>query len=240
LRWTSGDEAKERQYDGSEHRIAKRLRDRLLADDSDPRRAVARVGALDFYASGTSELSFIVPRGSCRSIPPAQRTALEQRPHQETGGCQVATREPVGLHHGREGGGDGHDEAWPSASTAWAARRFDGFVASLVDQDLDLLWVPDWKRDINRRTLCIKDDHPISGETVGTHETNRLSVLPSQGSASHVCVRQGAPPAPAAPLSVHRAGGCCGEPPALNPPAVSIHVWPVQNTCTSGLSQPAG
>jgi hypothetical protein len=34
----------------------------------------------------------------------------------------VATNEPVVLHHGREGGGAGHDEARPTASTAcWAA-----------------------------------------------------------------------------------------------------------------------
>ena len=36
----------------------------------------------------------------------------------------MATSEPVVLHHGREGGGDGHDEARPSASTAcWAGAR---------------------------------------------------------------------------------------------------------------------
>jgi hypothetical protein len=34
----------------------------------------------------------------------------------------VETSEPVALHHGREGGGAGHDEARPTASTAcWAA-----------------------------------------------------------------------------------------------------------------------
>jgi hypothetical protein len=34
----------------------------------------------------------------------------------------VATSEPVVLHHGRGGGGEGHDEVRPSASTAcWAA-----------------------------------------------------------------------------------------------------------------------
>jgi hypothetical protein len=53
---------------------------------------------------------------------PAQRTAVKQRPHQETRRCQVVTSEPVVLHHGREGGGGGHDEVRPSASTAcWAA-----------------------------------------------------------------------------------------------------------------------
>ena len=46
---------------------------------------------------------------------PAQRTAVKQRPHQETGRCQVATSEPVVLHHGREGGGEGGDEVRPSA-----------------------------------------------------------------------------------------------------------------------------
>jgi hypothetical protein len=34
----------------------------------------------------------------------------------------VATSEPVVLHHGREGGGAGHDEARPSSTTCWAAR----------------------------------------------------------------------------------------------------------------------
>ena len=34
----------------------------------------------------------------------------------------MATSEPVVLHHGREGGTPGHDEARPTASTAcWAA-----------------------------------------------------------------------------------------------------------------------
>jgi hypothetical protein len=32
-----------------------------------------------------------------------QRTAVKQRPHQETGRQQAATSEPVVLHHGREG-----------------------------------------------------------------------------------------------------------------------------------------
>ena len=45
---------------------------------------------------------------------PAQRTAVKQRPHQETGRHQVATSEPVVLHHGREGSGDGRDEVRPS------------------------------------------------------------------------------------------------------------------------------
>src|SRR6186713_3348679 len=35
----------------------------------------------------------------------AQRSAVKQRPHQETRRHQVATSEPVVLHHGREGGG---------------------------------------------------------------------------------------------------------------------------------------
>src|SRR5438046_995450 len=56
----------------------------------------------------------------------AQRTAVKQRPHQETEALQVATSEPVVLHHGREGGGAGHDEVRPSASTAcWAAAVSD-------------------------------------------------------------------------------------------------------------------
>ena len=40
-----------------------------------------------------------------RVLPPAQRTAVKQRPHQETGRQQVATSEPVVHHHGRQGGG---------------------------------------------------------------------------------------------------------------------------------------
>jgi hypothetical protein len=52
----------------------------------------------------------------------AQRTAVKQRPHQETGRQQVATTEAVVLHHGREVDGDTQNEARPSASTAcWAA-----------------------------------------------------------------------------------------------------------------------
>ena len=45
----------------------------------------------------------------------AQRTAVKQRPHQETGRQQVAMTEPVVLHHGRKGGCDGRDEVRPSA-----------------------------------------------------------------------------------------------------------------------------
>src|SRR5207248_1126825 len=45
------------------------------------------------------------------SHPSAQRTAVEQRPHQETGRQQVATSEPVLHHHGREGRGNGRDNA---------------------------------------------------------------------------------------------------------------------------------
>ena len=56
------------------------------------------------------------------SFPSAQRTAVKQRPHQETERSQVATTEPVVLHHGREGGGTDHDDVRPTASTAcWAA-----------------------------------------------------------------------------------------------------------------------
>src|SRR5437868_649373 len=40
-----------------------------------------------------------------------QRTAVKQRPHQETRRRQVATSEPVVLHHGREGGSDACHEA---------------------------------------------------------------------------------------------------------------------------------
>jgi hypothetical protein len=38
------------------------------------------------------------------TVVPYHRTAVQQRPHQETGRVQVATSEPVVLHHGREGG----------------------------------------------------------------------------------------------------------------------------------------
>src|SRR6188768_1974639 len=55
-------------------------------------------------------------------IPSAQRTAVKQRPHQETERCQVATSEPVVLHHGREGGPDG--------SRPGAAVCFNGLLGS--------------------------------------------------------------------------------------------------------------
>lgn len=45
-----------------------------------------------------------------RSVLSAQRTAVKQRPHQETERLQVATTEPVVLHHGREDGGAGGDD----------------------------------------------------------------------------------------------------------------------------------
>jgi hypothetical protein len=41
---------------------------------------------------------------SCPLSSYAQRTAVKQRPHQETRRYQVATSEPVVVHHGREGG----------------------------------------------------------------------------------------------------------------------------------------
>src|SRR5687768_12306782 len=44
-------------------------------------------------------------------FPSAQRTAVKQRPHQETRKRQMATSEPAVLHHGREGAGAGGDEA---------------------------------------------------------------------------------------------------------------------------------
>ena len=51
------------------------------------------------------------------NVPPLSCGRIRKR-----GGQQVATSEPVVLHHGREGGGTGGDEARPSASTAcWAA-----------------------------------------------------------------------------------------------------------------------
>jgi hypothetical protein len=51
------------------------------------------------------------------SAPSAQRTAVKQRPHQETTSYQQATSEPMVLHHGREVGGVAHDEV-RRASTA--------------------------------------------------------------------------------------------------------------------------
>jgi hypothetical protein len=54
-------------------------------------------------------------------LPSAQRTAVKQRPHQETERQQVAMSEPVVLHHGREDGGGSHDEVRPSATACWAA-----------------------------------------------------------------------------------------------------------------------
>ena len=68
----------------------------------------------------------------------AQRTAVKQRPHQETRRCQVATSEPVVLHHGREGGGDAGDEARPTASTAcWAARAWSSVALEKTEDGHD-------------------------------------------------------------------------------------------------------
>ena len=53
----------------------------------------------------------------------AQRTAVKQRPHQETGRSPSGDERARALHDGREGGGGGRDNVRPSASTAcWAAR----------------------------------------------------------------------------------------------------------------------
>jgi hypothetical protein len=60
----------------------------------------------------------------------AQRTAVKQRPHQETRRHQLATSEPVVLHHGREGGGAGHDEVRPSV--------FNGLLGGVPIAPLDL------------------------------------------------------------------------------------------------------
>ena len=72
--------------------------------------------------AGPSQDCFESCRHRCLIHPSAQRTAVKQRPHQETGSCQVATSEPVVLHHGREEGSTGGAEVRSSASTAcWAA-----------------------------------------------------------------------------------------------------------------------
>jgi hypothetical protein len=47
-------------------------------------------------------------------VSPAQRTAVKQRPHQQTESCQVATSEPVVHDHGRETDGPSHNEVRPS------------------------------------------------------------------------------------------------------------------------------
>src|SRR5687768_8327043 len=61
--------------------------------------------------------------GAARSSrSPAQRTAIKQRPHQQTKRWQVATSEPVVHDHGREGGGAGGDEVRPTVSYAEAGR----------------------------------------------------------------------------------------------------------------------
>ena len=68
----------------------------------------------------------------------AQRTAVKQRPHQETGRPQVETSEPVVLHHGRQGDGAGHDEVRPSASMACWAAFVEGAMTSLRDWFISL------------------------------------------------------------------------------------------------------
>ena len=73
---------------------------------------------------------------------PAQRTAVKQRPHQETESCQEATSEPVVRHHGREGGGAGSNEVRPTASTAcWAALPKE----DQEDTDERRAWIADRK-----------------------------------------------------------------------------------------------
>jgi len=67
----------------------------------------------------------------------AQRTAIKQRPHQQTMRSQVAKTEPVVFHHGREESGHGGGELRPSASIAcWGAHRpsrgDNGLVADFV------------------------------------------------------------------------------------------------------------
>jgi hypothetical protein len=100
-------------------------RDSDLASQSNQSQAQPNSGSrLVSSRSGPDVISISISRRrkSPHPLESGQRTAVKQRPHQQTVRHQVATNEPVVLHHGREGGGDGHDEARPSASTAcWAA-----------------------------------------------------------------------------------------------------------------------
>jgi hypothetical protein len=66
------------------------------------------------------------PTSSPLNVPPLSSGRI-RKPE----GHQVAMSEPVVLHHGREGGGAGHDEARPTASTAcWAAYSLGRVKAS--------------------------------------------------------------------------------------------------------------
>jgi hypothetical protein len=87
----------------------------------------------------------------------AQRTAVKQRPHQQNGRCQVATSEPVVLHHGREGGGDSCEEARPSASTACWAASAKGIVAASVDRFSDCARFTEFNFAIRQSTLEISN-----------------------------------------------------------------------------------
>jgi hypothetical protein len=80
----------------------------------------------------------------------------------------VATSEPVVLHHGREGGGDGRDEGRPTASTAcWAAfavglheledSRSDAGVSGIED----LAW--SWIEQVSGETLLFE---PMSVDAI--------------------------------------------------------------------------
>jgi len=71
----------------------------------------------------------------------AQRTAVKQRPHQETTGCRQAMTEPVVLHHGREGG--------PCRRQRGAADCFNGLLASSRRRDLHSRYVPRGRVDVN-------------------------------------------------------------------------------------------
>src|SRR5437868_8162042 len=69
----------------------------------------------------------------------AQRTAVQLRPHQETGSCQMATSEPVVLHHRREDGGA--DGELSSATLVALLARVGGphDVAGAIEQSRGLL-----------------------------------------------------------------------------------------------------
>jgi hypothetical protein len=99
----------------------------------------------------------------------AQRTAVKLRPHQQTKRWQMTKAEPVVLHHGREGGGDGGGDARPSASTAcWAAvRRSASSIAMRAmgrRQDLGTSRASsqDSRHSLRRglRTLLVRDPPP--------------------------------------------------------------------------------
>jgi hypothetical protein len=97
----------------SRHEALRDLVRLRAAAKEDEKRAKHRLDKFLLPCSGTvSAPGRIVARGApCGnearpsvSAPSAQRTAVKQRPHQETTSCQVAMTEPVVLDHGPEAG----------------------------------------------------------------------------------------------------------------------------------------